>query len=171
MTIGCSRVAGLALIALIATSCAAPADRRPGEIGAANKTTAGTVIGAIGGGLLGSQVGSGKGQLMAVGAGTLLGAFLGHQVGESLDKADVEYARRAQDQAHVAPIGQQIVWANPESGHSGTITPRLDGRDRAGNYCREYQTTVTVAGRTEQAFGTACRQPDGAWKVIENEGR
>lgn len=160
------RVATVAALTLGVVACAAPEDRRPGEVGAANKTTAGTVLGAIGGGLLGSQIGGGKGQLIAVGAGTLLGAFIGHQIGESLDKADVDHARRAQERAHVVPVGQQITWSNPDSGHSGTITPRREGTDTAGNYCREYQQTVTVGGKTEQAYSTACRQPDGTWKVV-----
>jgi surface antigen len=166
MTIKITRIATVSVVALALTACAAPEQRRPGEVGAANKTTAGTLLGAIGGGLLGSQIGGGKGTLIAVGAGTLLGAFIGHQIGESLDKADVDYARRAQDRAHTAPIGQQITWSNPESGHSGTITPRREGTDSAGNQCREYQQTVTVGGKTEQAYGTACRQPDGSWKVV-----
>ena len=91
-----------------------------------------------------------------------------HQVGESLDKSDINYANQAQSRAYSAPIGQQITWSNPESGNSGTITPRRDGTDAAGNYCREYQQTVTVGGKTEQAFGTACRQPDGTWKIVNN---
>jgi surface antigen len=160
------RTAAIAVVAVSLAACAAPSERQPGEIGAANKTTAGTLLGAVGGGLLGSQVGSGKGTLIAVGAGTLLGAFIGKSVGESLDRADVNYANQAQTKAHAAPLGQQISWNNPESGHSGTITPRREGNDTAGNYCREYQQTVQVGGKTEQAYGTACRQPDGTWKVV-----
>ncbi|MEC7702840.1 MAG: glycine zipper 2TM domain-containing protein, partial [Pseudomonadota bacterium] len=57
-----------------------------------NKEQFGTVSGAVLGGLAGSQVGSGSGRLWAVGAGTLLGAFLGSEVGKSLDKADLVYA-------------------------------------------------------------------------------
>lgn len=160
------RSAAIVAVAFSLVACAAPSERQPGEVGAANKTTAGTLLGAVGGGLLGSQVGGGKGKLVAVGAGTLLGAFIGKSVGESLDRADVNYANQAQTRAHAAPIGQQISWNNPESGHSGTITPRREGTDAGGNYCREYQQTVQVGGKTEQAYGTACRQPDGTWKVI-----
>lgn len=37
-------------------------------------------------------------------------------------------------------------------------------------YCREYQRNVTVGNHVEQSYGTACRQPDGAWKVVsEND--
>jgi surface antigen len=161
-----ARISCIVAVALGLAACAPAEQRTPGAIGEANKTTGGTVIGAVGGGLLGSQIGHGGGQLAAVAAGTLLGAFIGHQVGESLDRADIDYARRAQERAYAAPIGQQIVWSNPQSGNSGTVTPRREGTDTAGNYCREYQTTVTVGGKSEQAYGTACRQPDGSWKVI-----
>ncbi len=96
----------------------------------------------------------------------MLGAFAGRELGKSLDKADVAAAQQAQNKAHAAPIGQQISWSNPESGHSGTVTPTRAGTDSAGNQCREYQSTVTIGGKTEQAYGTACRQPDGSWKVV-----
>ena len=33
--------------------------------------------------------------------------------------------------------------------------------DWNGQQCREYQRTVTIDGKTETAYGTACRQPDG----------
>ncbi|MDA0218348.1 MAG: RT0821/Lpp0805 family surface protein [Proteobacteria bacterium] len=134
--------------------------------GAGGKETAGTLLGAAGGALLGSQVGGGSGQILAAVAGGLAGAFLGNQIGSSLDKADQAYAEQATRQAQAAPVGQTISWNNPESGNSGTITPTRDGSDAAGNYCREYQTTVTVGGEVQKAYGTACQQPDGSWKVL-----
>ncbi len=36
-------------------------------------------------------------------------------------------------------------------------------------YCREYQRSVNVGGHMEQSYGTACRQPDGAWKVVSSD--
>jgi hypothetical protein len=35
-----------------------------------------------------------------------------------------------------------------------------------GQYCREYQSGVTVAGRVQPSYGTACLMPDGAWRVV-----
>jgi hypothetical protein len=32
--------------------------------------------------------------------------------------------------------------------------------------CRSYQTTVVVGGVPHQVAGTACRQPDGSWRVV-----
>jgi surface antigen len=130
------------------------------------KQTGGALIGGALGGLAGSQIGSGKGRLAATAAGALLGLLAGSEVGKSLDKADQQYAMQAQQSAYTAPVGQRITWNNPESGHSGTITPVRDGRDQTGAYCREYQTTVNGGGQPQQAYGTACRQPDGSWKVV-----
>ena len=131
------------------------------------KQTGGTLVGAGLGALAGSQIGRGRGQLAAVAIGALAGAMLGSNIGKSLDDADRQAALHAQGQAHTAPIGQSVSWNNPNSGNYGTFTPTRDGTDnRTGAYCREYQTTITVGGKTEQAYGTACRQPDGSWKVV-----
>ncbi len=139
-----------------------------GPGGWGTKETVGTGVGALAGGLAGSQIGKGSGQLWATGAGVLLGGLLGNSVGASLDKADKAYAAQAQNNAYSAPIGQTIAWNNPQSGNSGTYTPVRDGRSSSGEYCREYQTTVVVGGRSQQAYGTACRQPDGQWQVVNN---
>lgn len=101
-------------------------------------------------------------------AGTLIGSFIGRDIGASLDRGDIDDARRAQKRAYAAPIGQSIPWNNQASGHSGTITPQRDGNDTDGNYCREYRSTVTVDGKTDEADGAACRRPDGGWSVINN---
>jgi len=136
----------------------------PGEIGA-NKSTAGTLLGAAGGGLLGAQFGHGSGALAMTALGTLVGGFLGHEAGTSLDRADQTAAAQAEQRAAAAPIGQGIVWSNPDTGHSGSVTPISQGVDAAGRTCREFQTKVDIGGKTESAYGTACRQADGSWKV------
>lgn len=38
-----------------------------------------------------------------------------------------------------------------------------------GDYCREYTRTVYIGNRREEAYGTACLQPDGQWQIV-NEG-
>jgi surface antigen len=131
------------------------------------KQTLGTGIGAVGGGLLGSQVGKGRGQLWATGAGVLLGALVGSEIGRSLDEADRAAMNNAQSQAYQAPIGEPISWNNPESGHHGTIVATRDGTSSAGRYCREYQQTIEVGGQKQSGYGTACQQPDGSWEIVK----
>jgi surface antigen len=130
-----------------------------------NKQQVGTVGGAVIGGILGSNVGGGQGRTAAIIGGTLLGAWAGSSIGASLDKADMMYANQAQNVAYTAPIGEEIAWNNPESGHEGTFTPVRDGTAASGAYCREFQQTITIDGRTERAYGTACQMPDGTWQI------
>ena len=75
--------------------------------------------------------------------------------------------RTSQSTLETAQTGTTSSWTNPDSGNSGTITPTKTYQASSGEYCREYQQTVTVGGKTEQAFGTACRQPDGSWKIVK----
>jgi surface antigen len=133
---------------------------------ACDKETLGTLGGAAGGGLLGSQVGGGKGKVLATVGGTLLGAYLGNRAVNYFNDDDAEYAVQAERRAYEAPIGQDIRWENPDSGNYGTITPVREGRTRDGQYCREFQQQIYVEGRTENAAGRACQQRDGSWKIV-----
>ncbi len=131
------------------------------------KQTGGAILGGIAGGLLGSQVGGGKGKLAATAAGALLGVFVGSEIGKSLDRADRMHAQRTtQGALESSPIGQASSWSNPDSGHSGTVTPTRTFETASGGPCREYQQTVTISGRTETAYGKACRQADGTWQIV-----
>ncbi len=145
-----------AMIALLTAACA----------GQGEKQAFGTLGGAALGGLIGSQFGSGSGKLAATGAGVLIGALVGSEIGRSMDKVDRMKANQAINTAHQAPLGETITWDNPNTGNYGTVTPIRDGTSSSGNYCREFQQTVTIGGKTESAYGTACRQPDGSWQIV-----
>ncbi|MDJ0943067.1 MAG: RT0821/Lpp0805 family surface protein [Kiloniellales bacterium] len=148
----------LVAVIAIALTVAACAGRGP-------KQTVGTVGGAAVGGLIGSQIGSGTGRLIATGAGVFLGGLIGSEIGRSMDEVDQIKNDRAVQTATRAPIGETITWNNPDSGNSGAVTPTRDGTASTGEYCREFQQTVTIGGKTEEAYGIACRKPDGSWEV------
>lgn len=156
------KIPGLVLGTCLMASMLAGCTTTGGE-----KQTVGGLTGAALGGLLGSQFGSGTGRLAATGAMVLLGALVGSEIGRSMDEVDRMAANEAVVKAHTAPIGETIVWNNPSSGYSGTVTPVRDGTSTSGDYCREFRQTVSVGTRTEEAFGTACLQPDGDWRVVQ----
>ena len=154
MNIGTIAVAAAAMLALAGCS--------GGE-----KEQAGTVIGAGLGALAGSQIGKGTGNLVAVAVGTLAGAALGGEVGRSLDRADrLAMERSVQGALERNRTGVESAWRNPDSGNEGTVTPVRTYRTASGVYCREYQQTITVGGKTESGYGRACRQPDGTWRIV-----
>ncbi|HEX2527842.1 MAG TPA: RT0821/Lpp0805 family surface protein [Geminicoccus sp.] len=133
------------------------------------KSTWGTVLGGAGGGLLGASLGEdadGDRALVYTAIGTLLGAMIGNSVGQSLDAADRDYAEHAASEAlEYNRSGSASSWRNPDTGHYGYTTPiRTYGSN--GQDCRDFETTIYVDGRPETARGTACRQPDGTWRVV-----
>lgn len=131
------------------------------------KQTGGALVGAGTGALIGSQIGSGDTRLAAVAIGTLLGGIAGSEVGKSLDRADrMEMAQTTNSTLETYPTGSQGEWRNPDSGHYGTVTPTRTYQRADGTYCREFQQTVYVGGQMEEAYGTACRQPDGTWRIV-----
>ena len=126
------------------------------------KTAIGGLGGATVGGLIAAAAGGGG---AGIAAGVIGGALLGGLVGNYLDDRDKKMAAESANRAlESVPSGQTVSWNNPDSGHSGSVTP-VRTYQSGGSYCREYQQTVTIDGKPERSYGTACRQPDGSWKV------
>jgi len=140
-------------LALSLVACATPP----------KKAEIGTVLGGVGGGVLGAQVGGGAGRAAAIMAGAILGAIVGQQIGQSIDDTD---ELRAQQVLETNRTGQTSQWVNPDTGSTVIVTPTKTYQEPTGQYCREYQTEVMVGGERQKAYGTACRQPDGSWKIV-----
>jgi len=128
----------------------------------------GTVLGAIGGGVIGAQIGSGSGRAAATVGGVLLGSLIGNRIGFGLDDYDRRLAfRNTQYALESMRSGTVVEWRGPSSGAYGTVSPRPAFQNQAGQYCREFQETVIVGGQEQAAYGTACRQPDGQWRIVQ----
>jgi surface antigen len=63
------------------------------------------------------------------------------------------------------PTGQTVAWKNPDNDSSYWVTPTKTYNTEGGTPCREYVTDAVIDGRREQIVGSACRQPDGSWRV------
>ena len=129
-----------------------------------------TTIGAVGGGALGGLIAGAAGaNPAAIAAATIGGILVGGLVGNLLDERDKRLAAEAAQKAmESTPSGKPVAWQNPDSGHSGTVTPTKTYQTANGTYCRDYETTVLIDGKQERATGTACRQPDGSWRVVNS---
>ena len=122
----------------------------------------GALAGAAIGGAVGHNFGSGSGKVLATFAGAVLGAFAGSSIGRQLDAYDEQRAQRALEYNET---GRASTWVNPDHGHQVTFVPTETYQGYSGRYCREYRTHVEVGHRVEEAYGTACRQPDGSWEI------
>ncbi len=133
------------------------------NIGTCNRELVGSVLGGAVGGVLGSNIGKGSGQTVAIIGGTILRVLVGGSIGRTMDQVDQNCVGQIMEHS---PTGRAVEWQNPDTGVSYEVVPTQTRQDTQGRYCREYQTTATVGGRTQQVFGTACRQPDGSWQII-----
>lgn len=121
-----------------------------------------TIAGTAAGGLLGAALFHGSGAWIGILGGALIGGVIGNFVGNKMDQQDRVNMANA---VTTTPVGQQATWTNS---HDVTYTVRpVRQYHRHNRYCREYQTTVTVGGKVRRAYGTACRQPDGQWKIVK----
>ncbi len=137
--------------------------------GCATKMETGTALGALTGGALAYGLGqdSSKKELWTV-LGIGLGAMIGQSIGQQLDERD-QYlmAQTFEFTMEKAPTNHRSQLENPDTGHGGTVTPTNTFQTTEGTPCREFTTTVSIGGHTEEAYGTACRQADGSWKIQE----
>ena len=124
-------------------------------------TNGGTVIGAVAGGLLGSQFGRGQGQVAAAIAGAVVGGYIGNRIGSYMDRQD----KLNYQQAVVStPVGQEATWTNHKTHATYTVRP-VKQYHADGHICRRYRTTVMIDGRQRQAYGRACKDANGHWRI------
>jgi surface antigen len=147
-----------AAIAMAATASLSLA----GCMGNGPNQDAGTLFGAATGAIVGGALGNGS--LGAVAAGAVIGGFLGNAIGSELDANDQRLAMNAQYQAlDAGPTGAPVQWRGRHN--YGNVVAGSPYRVNDYN-CRDYTHTIYIDGRPEIARGTACRQPDGTWRVI-----
>lgn len=141
-------------------------------VGCANthtKQDTGAGLGALLGGGLAYGLGqySSNKEIWTV-LGIALGAIIGSNIGQQLDERDKMLAGMAMQRSlEYAPDNQMNTWKNPNTGNSGTVVPMSTVVNNNGTPCREFTTTIFVGGKQEQGYGTACRQSDGNWKIVQ----
>ena len=121
---------------------------------------AGTIFGAIAGGLIGGAASHGNGG--AVAGGAILGGLLGNAVSQDIDCDDQPYAYRVYAGGLNGDLGRRYEWRHDRA--YGYFTPVREYR-RGDVVCRDFtETSYRADGRSFTRTGTACRQRDGNWR-------
>ncbi len=94
------------------------------------------------------------------------GLFRGERDAELSQDDRQRMARNLQLSLELDPSGSERRWFNPANGHGGAARPLRTFRTAAGIHCRDFRQTVQLGGPRGEAFGTACRRPDGHWRII-----
>jgi surface antigen len=131
------------------------------DLGRCNRETLGALLGGAVGAAAGTQIGSGSGRTAAIIGGTVIGFLVGGSIGRAMDEVDQNCVGQVLEHA---PDGSDITWVGADNGRY-QVAP-LRTFQQGESYCREYSATATIGGRSQQTYGIACRQPDGAWKLV-----
>lgn len=155
-----------ALIATTLVQSATPAFADNEELG--------TIIGAIAGVAVGSQVGHGKDRTAAIIIGAIAGSLIGNQIGRNLEDGDRRALGDAQQDCFRRNVGERVDWDGRRYGSRsqarGSFTSTQEGYNaRTGEYCRSYTSVIYAAGREEKQTGVACSRPDGSWYESRTE--
>lgn len=134
------------------------------------KQNVGTIVGGIGGAVLGAQFGKGDGRVFATALGAIGGSMLGSHVGKSMDDKDRQLAAQTlQSSLENKPDNIASTWRNPNTQHSGkVVVVRTTEMPTQRKVCRDYVHTVVIDGQKEKVHGRACRDMrdvKGQWMV------
>ncbi|MEW6168386.1 MAG: RT0821/Lpp0805 family surface protein [Pseudomonadota bacterium] len=122
----------------------------------------GAVLGGAVGAAAGSAVGKGSGRTAAIILGALLGSAVGANIGRHMDEQD---RIRTSEALEYNPTGKASTWRNPDTQAVYTVTP-TGTVETAQGPCREFTMDADIGGKSQQVYGTACRQADGSWKIV-----
>jgi Ni/Co efflux regulator RcnB/surface antigen len=126
---------------------------------------AGVITGAIIGGLLGNT--AGRGNTGATLAGVIFGGAMGAALTSNMDCEDRSYAYRTYyDGFNSGRVDRNYDWHNPRNNHRGEFRVRSYYNDPYGFRCANFSQVTYIQGRSYNATGRACRQPDGTWAVV-----
>jgi len=126
------------------------------------KAPVGALTGAGLGALVGSHIGHGDGRLAAIAGLGVLGAILGYEAGQSLERADAVYARTTPPTRSYTPVPGVIYPAVPP----GPAAPPSQYVGATMPGCRVFEQRAWVDNHYVPVYGTACQQWDGTWRVI-----
>jgi len=131
--------------------------------GCATREEAGAITGAAVGATLGAAAAGKHDQGFAIILGAMAGAAIGSTIGRYMDEQDRMRTSLALEKNRT---NQSSTWVNPDTGNRYRVTPTRTFETHEGP-CREFTVDAVIGNRRQEVYGTACRQPDGSWKVVK----
>jgi len=121
---------------------------------------AGTIFGAIAGGLIGGAASHGNGG--AVAGGVILGGLLGNALSRDIDCDDQRYAFDSYSLSLNGDLDRDYEWRH--GNNYGTFRSTREYQDN-GTVCRDFRAVTYRDGQRFEREGTACRDRDGNWRT------
>jgi len=94
------------------------------------------------------------------------GGLVGGPAGSGLTEREKRRALEAEYKAlEYTASGQPVSWKGDQASHYGEVVAAQPYRVGSQD-CRQYAQTVYAGGSGTTARGTACRNPDGSWSLL-----
>lgn len=88
-----------------------------------------------------------------------------HDYDDDYDDVRITHYYSYDYQAPPTPVYQMPPVSEPTYQPPVSTTP-LPSTQATAPYCREFTRRVVIGGVEQEAYGTACQQEDGSWKMI-----
>ncbi|MFQ5953677.1 MAG: hypothetical protein ACE5JZ_01265 [Kiloniellales bacterium] len=137
------------------------------ESRADHQTLMGSLLGGAAGAGIGAAFGGGKGAAIGGVSGLLLGALAGNAIGRERERYEPP-----PQQGYYAPPPTYYGYQQPgyasTYGAAPAYTPPAPAQPPAysANYCRDFSQKIIIDGVEQNAYGKACLQPDGSWRIV-----
>ncbi len=105
------------------------------------------------------------GTTVANNGANMVDGSLSGSVGKSMDDTDNSKVNQTLE---TQKTGQTSTWTNSSSSTSFTLTPTRTFTSPTGEPCRDFTMSALINGKTQQIYGTACRDQNGKWHVISS---
>lgn len=95
------------------------------------------------------------------------GGLIGGKLGAALDRGDRTAGFEAEYKAlEYSSGGELVIWAGKTGVSGGKVVAAQPYRVGSQD-CRQYSHELTLSGAVTSARGTACRNGDGTWSLLE----
>lgn len=120
----------------------------------------------LGGGPGPVVVPGGGGKVASTTIAAMGGGLVGGSIGAGLSQREKRSALEAEYKAlEYTASGQPVSWKGDQAGHYGEVVAAQPYRVGSQD-CRQYAQTVYAGGSGATARGTACRNADGSWSLL-----
>ena len=128
-----------------------------------NNRQLGTVLGSVGGAVIGSNIAGKNNRGLGTVIGAVTGGFLGNQIGKDIDKAN---RKRINYILSTQRSNEPFSWQDPDNQASFVMTtsPAYKYNERI---CRPYKIVMYINGKKGVQQGIACRVSPEEWEIVE----
>ena len=127
----------------------------------------GQILGSAAGAYLGSKIGSGVSNNLAIILGGAVGLLIGGKIAEALDRDEqLDLNNNVHESLEENKDYEITEWTSKKNKEKTAKIIPLNKYDIDEETCRDFKKIVSSEGKIIEEDSTACRDENGNWKII-----